>query len=98
MNGAMIGSISEMQRYIVYLKQLINDLIQSRDAAKSSVKQMKDQGYDDSTFVVFDETFEAESKFIEELNRYLEDCVKFYGISIELLDEHLKEKFKGGFK
>lgn len=97
-NNSMKGSASEMQQFVCKLKVQIEDLIQSRDAAKAAIKKMKDLGYDDSNFVRFEETFENESKLIDVLNAELNKSIKFYNVSIQMIEEHLKNKYKGGLR
>ena len=97
-NNSMKGNIREMQQFVIKLKCQINDLIQSRDAAKAAIRKMKELGYDDTNFVRFEEIFENESKLIDVLNADLDKSIKFYNVSIQMMEDHLKNKYVGGLR
>jgi methyl-accepting chemotaxis protein len=96
-NNGMVANSEEMRKFITYLNTLMDNLRASMDMALKSIQQIRDTGYKDHTFEVFEATFNEEVKFINALNDKLKESSDHYNKLAELVEKHNKHNYQSKY-
>ena len=87
-NSGMIANAPAMRKFVQDLKELVNELTDKMNAARKHIDEVEKLGYTDSTFQDFHQKFEDEIKFINAINKFLEENGQHYTKLAEIVDEH----------
>jgi len=96
-DNGMIADPNEMLLFVHYLKQQIDELKATMDKANQSVVKMNQAGYSDKTFLEFQEKFNEEIKFVNDLNAKLDKSAEYYMELVKIVSGYLDNGFQGSF-
>lgn len=96
-NAGMVASENEMLGFVKYLNQLAKDLTDKMNAAKNAVDKMQEAGYNDATYNEYRNLFMDEVKFINEMNKVLDNSGKHYEKMAEFVRSHNEHIMKSKY-
>lgn len=87
-NSGMIANASAMRKFVHDLKKLANELTDKMLVAKNHIDEVEKLGYSDSTFQDFRQKFVEEIKFVNEINKFLDENGQHYTRLAEIVEKH----------
>lgn len=96
-DNGMVANPDEMLLFVSYLKKQVDELKATMDKANLSVVKMNQAGFTDKTFTEFQEKFNEEIKFINDLNAKLEKSADYYVELAKIVSGYLDNGFQSSF-